>query len=217
MWARAHGNVQVLNEARKWCPLGRGLPISQGMISSPSSSGCADWGTRWSNAIRSFDPDVVFVFFSIWEVSPRLLVESDTWLQPGDRRLDTWQLSEYQAAADVLSARGASVVWFTIPCENAPTRRGSSLWYVNRRTIPELAASRSAVRVVDLDHELCRNGPSNDYAGVHDARPDGAHFSDAGAVAVSEWVMPIVLGDAPNPPLDDRQTDGPDLLTRTAG
>ena len=50
-----------------------------------------------------------------------------------------------------------------------------------------------------LDRELCRNGPSHDYAGLVDARPDAAHFSDAGALAVANWVMPIVLGVAPNP------------------
>lgn len=215
LWGRAQGHVELRSVARKWCALGRGLPIQQGLVAGAPNAGCAGWGTRWSNAIRSFDPDVVFVYFSIWEVSPRLLPESGEWLQPGDPQLDTWQLSEYQAAADVLNARGAPVVWFTIPCENEPIRRGSPLWQVNRRTIPELAASRPAVHVVDLDHELCRNGPSHDYAGVFDARPDGAHFSDAGALAVAKWVMPIVLGAAPNPPaIEERKTDRqPEPLT----
>lgn len=208
LWARAQGNVQVLNEARRWCPLGRGLPIVQGLSMNPVSDGCAGWGSRWSDAIRSFDPDVVFVLFTIWEVAPRQLPESGEWLRPGDRRLDTWQLSEYQAAADVLSARRASVVWFTIPCEDGPIPRGSPLWWVNRRTIPELDASRRAVHVVDLDHELCRNGPTEDYRGVRNFRPVGEHFSDAGALAVANWVMPIVLGNAPNPPaIAERDVD----------
>ena len=68
------------------------------------------WARAGRTQIRSFDPDVVFVYFSIWEVSPRLLPESGDWLQPGDPQLDTWQLSEYQAAADVLSARRAGRV-----------------------------------------------------------------------------------------------------------
>jgi hypothetical protein len=198
-WADEHGHVQVLNEARFWCPLGRGLPIAQGFVVHPAGGACSDWGTRWSEAIRSFDPDVVLVFFSIWEISPRQLPGSTDWLQPGAAPLDTWQLSEYQSAADVLGARGASVDWFTIPCENEPTAVGSPLWYVNRRTIPALAASRSSVHVIDLDQEMCRSGPSNDYAGVRNARPDGAHFSPAGAFAVAKWLMPIVLGERPNP------------------
>jgi hypothetical protein len=37
------------------------------------------------------------------------------------------------------------------------------------------------------------------FGGVPVPRPDGAHFSPAGALAVSDWLMPIVLGQAPNP------------------
>jgi hypothetical protein len=56
------------------------------------------------------------------------------------------------------------------------------------------------VHVLDLDGQLCPgNRYQSDYAGVHDARPDGAHFSDAGALAVANWIMPIVLGQAPPP------------------
>jgi SGNH domain (fused to AT3 domains) len=218
VWAHTNSNVQVLNESRSWCSLGRGSLIAQGFTSGPSNDGCAGWGTRWSDAVRSFDPDVVFVLFSIWEVSPRQLPDRTDWLQPGAPALDAWQLSEYQDAADVLSARGAPIVWFTIPCEDEPIAVESPLWYVNRRTIPALAQSRRAVHVVDLDHELCRNGATNDYAGVRDARPDGAHFSVAGAVAVSKWVMPIVVGAVPNPPaIAETDPRLPRGATRRAG
>ena len=133
-------------------------------------------------------------------MSPRQLPGTKNLVQPGFPALDTWQLSEYQAAADVLSARGAPVVWFTIPCENAPIE--TRFTAVVRQPADDSRSSPRrgpAVHVVDLDHELCRNGPSHDYAGVHDARPDGAHFSDAGALAVAKWVMPIVLGDRAEP------------------
>jgi hypothetical protein len=216
LWALAHGNAQVLDASRMWCPLGRKLPMSHGIGIQLPGSGCDDWGTRWANDVQRFDPDVVFVNYSVWEVAPRQLPGHADLVQPGTPQLDAWQLSEYQAAADVLSKRGAPVVWFTIPCENEPILHGSPLWYVNRRTIPALAASRRAVHVVDLDHELCARGPSHDYAGVHDARPDGTHFSDAGAVAVAKWVMPIVLGDAPNPDTVDERTGSPRLITRRA-
>jgi hypothetical protein len=186
-----------------WCALGRGLPISHGLGVQMPGDGCDDWGTRWAGDIASFDPDVVFVNFTIWEVAPRLLPGHTDLVQPGFPALDAWQLSEYRAAADVLSARGAQIVWFTVPCENEPIVRGSPMWVVNRRTIPKLAASRPAVHVVDLDHELCARGATDSYAGVTDARYDGAHFSPAGALAVAKWVMPIVLGRKPNPRTSD--------------
>ena len=52
-----------------------------------------------------------------------------------------------------------------------------------------------------MDHLLCPHGPPNpDFGGVHDVRPDGSHFSDAGALEVARWLMPIVLGEQPAPP-----------------
>jgi hypothetical protein len=208
LWAGERGDVQVLAESHEWCPLGRRLPIQQGLGAHVPGSGCDDWASYWSSGVRSFDPDVTIVLFSIWEVAPRQLPGRHDWLQPGAPALDAWQLSEYRAAADVLSARGAPVVWLTVPCPFGAIQHGEPLWYLNRRTIPALAASRPAVHVVDLDHELCAGGASHDYAGVHDARPDGTHFSVAGALAASKWLMPIVLGETPNPVTVD-ETDPP--------
>lgn len=196
-WAR-HGNVQVLDDARFWCSLGRKLPITQGLTAHLPGSGC-DWTKRWTDAVRDFDPDVTFVLFSIWEISPRRVPGYAGWLHPGQAPLDAWQLSEYQAGADTLSARGAPVVWFTIPCEQEPTAPGTPLWFVNHHTIRRLGATRSAVHVVDLDHAICAHGPMHSFGGVAQPRPDGAHYSQAGALAVSNWVMPIVLGHVPNP------------------
>jgi hypothetical protein len=197
-WAALHGGAQVLDEARLWCPLGRRLPIVQGMTTHAAASGC-DWTQRWAEAVRDFNPDVTFVLFSIWEVSLRQLPGHTDFLAPGVPALDAWQLSEYRAAADELSARHAPIVWFTIPCEQVVNHPGDPLWIVDHRTIPALAASRPAVHVVDLDHAVCANGPMSGFGGVAVPRPDGAHFSEAGALAVSNWVMPIALGQAPNP------------------
>ncbi|HEX4491309.1 MAG TPA: SGNH hydrolase domain-containing protein [Acidimicrobiia bacterium] len=197
-WAAQNGHAQVLDLARFYCPLGRRLPIVQGLFTHAASEGC-DWTQRWKDAVRDFDPDVTFVLFSIWEVSPRQLPGRADFLAPGAQALDAWQLSEYRAAADELSARDAPIVWFTIPCERVENRPGMALWDVDHHTIPALAASNPAVKVVDLDRAICANGPMSSFGGVATPRPDGAHFSLAGALAVSNWVMPIVLGQAPNP------------------
>jgi hypothetical protein len=214
LWANEYGNARVLDASHMWCALGRGLPISHGIAIQNPGRGCDDWGSRWADDVAWFDPDVVFVNFTIWEMAPRQLPGHTDLLQPGAPALDTWQLSEYRAAAGVLSARGAQILWFTIPCENEPIRRGSPFWVVNRRTIPKLAASRPAVHVVDLDHELCVRGPSHEFAGVAQAGFDGAHFSPAGALAVANWVMPIVLGRAPNPRTSDETVPPAPSATR---
>ena len=56
------------------------------------------------------------------------------------------------------------------------------------------------MRLIDVDQELC-GGPHvlTDLEGVRDIRPDLAHYSVAGALALSRWVMPIVLGRKPAP------------------
>ena len=52
-----------------------------------------------------------------------------------------------------------------------------------------------------MNRLLCPAGPPNpDFHGVKDVRPDDAHFTDAGALAVAHWLMPIVLGQQPAPP-----------------
>jgi hypothetical protein len=200
-WAHQTRKATVLDESREWCSLGRYLPRNA-FGPQNSAAGCDDWGTRWAAAVRTFDPDVVFVMYSIWEVIPRKLPGATDYSRPGNPALDAWQLSEYRKATDVLSARGARVVWFSIACEGGTTiKRGEPLWYVNRRTIPALARSRSSVRLIDLDGFLCnRKHELTDLGGVHDIRPDHAHYSEAGALALARWVMPIVLGRTRPPP-----------------
>jgi peptidoglycan/LPS O-acetylase OafA/YrhL len=198
LYARQHAGFTVDNLGHTYCPLGRTLAIKQGYVENTDVQAC-NWTTRWSNEVASFDPDVVVMLFTIWETSPRML--DGQWRAPGDPMLDKWQLSEYQAAADALSARGAPVVILTPPCEpNFKVQPGSPLWRIDDRLLPRVAHTRASVHLVDLGSQLCPHGtPLTDYAGVHNARPDGAHYSDAGALAVADWTMPIVLGQAPAP------------------
>ena len=200
LWANETGDAIVHNDAIAWCSLGRHLPIRTvlGATIDPSEN-CAGWDTRWPRTIASFDPDVVVVLYTIWEIQARRLPDGH-WAQPGDPALDRWQLSEYQAAADILSARGAPVLWLDTACGETAIGRHDLFWTMDHRTIPKLAASRPAVHMVDMDHLLCPNGPPNlDFGGVKNIRPDFGHFSDAGALAVVRWLMPIVLGEKPAP------------------
>ena len=101
----------------------------------------------------------------------------------------------------MLGARGANVVWLTIPCTpNYPSTPGSPTWYVNERTIAGAARDRGFVRVLDLDAQFCPNHQFRSaYGGVDPARPDGNHFSDDGALAAARWMSPILLGDVAPP------------------
>jgi peptidoglycan/LPS O-acetylase OafA/YrhL len=200
LWAAETGSATVENDAVRFCSLGRVLPrvLPLGQVVDPATA-CADWAGRWRNTIDTFDPDVVVVQYSVWEAEARKL-PSGRVERPGYPALDQWQLSEYEAAADVLSARGAPVLWLDIACEGAPIRLHEPFWVVDYQTIPDLAASRPAVHPVDMNRLLCPSGPPlSTFHGVDDVRPDDAHFSDAGALAVARWLMPIVLGQKAAP------------------
>ena len=200
LWAYETGRAQVENDAIQFCSLGRVLPrqLPLGQVVDPSEA-CAGWAQRWPKTIATFDPDVVVVLYSIWETEARKLPSGD-FERPGNAALDRWQLSEYQAAADVLSARGAPVLWLDIACEDAAVKPRDPFWAIDYKTIPALAASRPAVHEVDMNHLICPGGPPNpDFGGVTNVRPDGAHYTDAGALAVAKWLMPIVLGEQPAP------------------
>jgi hypothetical protein len=201
LWADETGRATVENHATRLCSLGRVLPrqLPLGQVVVPATH-CADWAQRWGQTIATFNPDVVVVQFSIWEAEARKLPDGRL-ERPGNPMLDQWQLGEYQAAADLLAARGAPVLWFDIGCEDQPIEPHQPFWVIDYQTIPDLAASRPAVHPVDMNHLLCPGGPpSATFDGVKDVRPDGAHFSDAGALAVARRLMPIVLGQQPAPP-----------------
>jgi hypothetical protein len=207
LWSNATGRAVVDDAARKWCSLGRDLPRIAGIGTSEQGQGCDSWATRWARLRDRFDPDVVVVLFTIWEVVPRQLPGQDfTGLR--DAAHARWQFGEYQAAADVLGAGGAKVVWLTIPCaSNAKSAPGSDIAMANDNLIDELPNTRPFVRVLDLDAQVCPEHTFvSSYDGVNDARPDGLHFSDAGARAVANWMMPIIMGDVPPPaPISTRR------------
>jgi peptidoglycan/LPS O-acetylase OafA/YrhL len=199
-WARSTKAATVMNLGHVYCPLGRDAPYVAGFVVIKSPKAC-NWTQKWEQVVSTFDPDVTIVLYDIWELALRQLPGSSQWVKPGDPSLDSWQLSEYEAAADVLSARGGKVAWMTIPCTSTATvSKPDGIWYLDERTIPRLADARSSVHVLDLSTKICPGGqyqPRID--GVADARPDGSHFSDAGALAIANWAMPIVLGDKPAP------------------
>jgi hypothetical protein len=115
LWSNATGRAVVDDAARKWCSLGRNLPRIAGIGTSEQGPGCDGWATRWARLRDRFDPDVVVVLYTIWEVVPRQL-PGQAFTGVRDAAHARWQSSEYQSAADVLGAGGAKVVWLTIPC-----------------------------------------------------------------------------------------------------
>ena len=146
--------------------------------------------------LQKFDPDVVVMLYTFWEMVYRQPPGSNELLPPGDKRYDDWQLGEYLKAVDTASARGAKVVWLTIPCRQGEKPEGTKIvHHLDDVQLVRVARARpQTVRLVNLHDELCPNDQFRmSYGNVATARPDGAHFSDAGAEAVANWVMQQIL------------------------
>ena len=188
-------HVQVWNIARLWCGIGRGAERSVGMASSDASE-CDDWPEVWGDAVDTFDPDTVVVLSTIWEIVDRRRPQWPDFLSPGDLDYDEWLTSEYVAAADVLGARGARVVWMTLPCLGQDPDWSDRIAHVNSEVLPDLARMRTgSVEVVDLFAKVCPGGEfADDIDGVSGVRPDGVHFSDAGADWTADWLVRMITG-----------------------
>jgi hypothetical protein len=149
---------------------------------SPVDPTCNDWHDIWRTTIDTSDPDVVVVQTGSWDVADRMLAGEDGWRSPGDVIFDAFAMSEMLAAVDLLSARGAAVVWLTSPVPGAaayadpkvrafdPAPRHQAL----NRLIRQLADQRpGVVTVVDLADWIAGVDPQEDAR----LRPDGIHFA----------------------------------------
>ena len=171
-----------------------------------NQGGCVDWPERWN--IAGFQPDLVVVLSTLWEVAPRRQPQWNGVRHFGDPEYDSWLRSEYLAMIAYVSSQGARVVWLTAPCAAlTPSRArfwsngGEELAAVVRlnRMVSSLpaAVAPGRLRVVDLFARVCPQGEFTQQLGdVDNARPDGLHFSDAGADWVADWLCPELLDRA---------------------
>ena len=206
-WAARTGAAVVRNAALGWCAIGRGGEIHLFDTGSVDQRGCVDWPERWR--IERFQPDVVVVLSTLWEVALRSQPEWDGMRRFGEPEYDSWLRSEYLAVTAYLSGGGARVVWLTVPCAaRAPSRdrfwpdetgEAAAIVRLNHliSSLPA-AVAPARLRVVDLFSRVCPAGEFTPQLGdVEDARPDGLHFSDPGADWLAGWLGPQVVDDTP--------------------
>ena len=179
-----------MNAARFYCGIARGGRL--GMTLGSTAKPCEDWGDRWPAMLDRFQPDVVVVLSTIWDIGDR---QRDEWgpdyLSAGrSDRFDQFVIDEWRQAVDVLGSRGARVVWLTSPCSSEdaadpqpPVRE--------RQLPPRAAAARPRSSGSTSRADICPDGAFRNQLGpVADARPDGMHFSDAGADWIASWLGP---------------------------
>jgi peptidoglycan/LPS O-acetylase OafA/YrhL len=144
------------------------------------------------NAIRKFDPEVVVALYGAWDVYDASFDHGRTWSAPGQATWDRNYAAAVAETARLLAARGARVIWLAPPCFAAPSGASdaSAPWYQPARVdalraIDRSVATRNGMTVSDIAHH---NGCPVDFS----TRPDGTHYTDAGADAVAALLGPEI-------------------------
>jgi hypothetical protein len=197
-WAFRTREASVFNMARKGCGLSRGGRLVNKF--KRASDLCDGWPELYREQLDKHDPDVVIVLVSGWDTTPRNFPEWDNETHGvGNALYDEWLISEYEVAVDVLTSRGARVIWLTTPCLEArlggfgvwSPKRTESLNVVLRRFKEKLG---DRIELVDFNAKVCPAGVfTKEFDGFENARPDGAHLSNEAADYIAAWLAePIV-------------------------
>lgn len=198
VWADEYGDVAVWNTGSNGCGIARGGELVDILGEIPDPEVCNGWHDRWTAQLEDFDPDLVVVLTGVWDLIDRRLPDSESATSVGDPAFDDYLTGEYIEAFDLLSSRGAEVVWLTAPCvgpilpgplaDNAALRPERTA-YLNGTILPRLTEARPEVEVIDLFAKVCPDGQfTNELGGIPYARPDGLHFSSQSAPWVADWL-----------------------------
>jgi peptidoglycan/LPS O-acetylase OafA/YrhL len=173
-----------------------------------STAPCNAWPQKWADAEKSFQPDMVVIATGAWEMVDKVVgtkvyeVGTDEWF--------TYARSEFEQALKIAGPNGRPIVMLNAPCaRSTATVDGPAIPEVmdQRRldTVNELFAQLAAahpdqIHLLDLKSLLCPNGTFEPKIDGVEVRPDGAHYSPAGAALVWKWLAPqlnaILGGDA---------------------
>ncbi len=151
----------------------------------PTRPACNAWPTTYARVIDQNRPDLALVLDAPWDVMDRKLSGDTEWRSFGDPVYDRWFLSEMLRAVDVLSAKGATVVWLTSPpVSNIPARTTRM-----NELVEELPSLRPG-KVVVLDFAKYLKSTGDD----HELRPDGIHLSGPASIQVArQWLIPQLV------------------------
>jgi peptidoglycan/LPS O-acetylase OafA/YrhL len=186
-WGQEH-DVAVWNRAHRLCGV-----INAGVFQVLGTlKGCNQW-PQWKSDVKRFDPQVVVVLSTFWDLAPRRWHKGEKFVSPRDPAFDRRFVDTYARFVDVLSARGATVLVIPPPCLEDVGLSGL-LEYERTTLLPQVVAARpDTLGHVDVMDRLCPGGKFKaTLGGISDARPDGTHFTDKSADWAAKWLMPRI-------------------------
>ena len=190
-WGEKHG-AYVWNGGALGCTLVDGVPVrGYWGVDTRKPDSCRIHET-FPDAIKRFDPDVVVALYGAWDVYDASFDKGHTWSAPGSAAFDRHYAAAVSNAVRRLSSGGAHVLWLAPPCYEAhpgASDRGA-VWYDPARvealgTVVRGLAPTLGFTVSDVVHD---EGCPVDLG----ARPDGTHYTDAGADAVAALLGPEI-------------------------
>jgi len=108
-WTKRTERASVLNIATKGCGIARGGRLINSL--KRATDLCDEWPRIWALEIESYEPDVIIVLVGGWDTTERIF---PNWGERprtiGDETYDSWLISEYEAALDLLTSHDARVV-----------------------------------------------------------------------------------------------------------
>jgi hypothetical protein len=183
------------------CGLGVDGRIRYQGSTGPIGDKCRELWSQWQHSIDSFDPQVVMVLTGPWDVADHQLPGSDEWVAPGDAVYDAYLHDQFQAATDLLSSKGAMVLWLSSPIIDS----GREMTTRPAEGFAESDPARMA-RLNELIDEIVQDDPDAelaDYAGrlrtypggELDAtlRPDGIHLANDQSHLIGDWLGPETI------------------------
>lgn len=190
--------IQVFNAAQFGCPIARGGAFRFQQDIDFFREEC-DWAQQIPGWLNGFQPDIILLSSSIWEVVDRRFQGDDRFRHVGDPAVDHYLLSEFLSAIDLLGSTGASVQVVTQSHFNAGLDQGFS-------GLPESDPGRTdRLNQILFEAVSLRPGVASvlDLASWQAAqpggeintefRPDGLHFTDAYSRTIADWLGPESL------------------------
>jgi len=199
-WGAEAGAWRAAGYARLGCGVTRVPERTHLGNRFPTQPECLTWEQDWSAMLDEVRPDAVVVAIGWWDAVDSVLPDGGVPVGPGDPRFDEFLFAEASAAADVLHATGAPVLWL----ETAPVfpRNDHAGRFHNGASDPErlsriddiirdVASTRPWMAVVPYRalYETWPGGPADATL-----RPDGLHVDgDEGRAVIGAWLGPRVL------------------------
>ena len=197
-WAESTKQISVFNASQFGCPIARGGGFRFQQDLDSFRDDC-DWSRQIPGWLNGFQPDIVLLSSSTWEVVDRRFPGDSRFRRIGDPAVDRYVLSEFLSAIDLLASTGARVEVLTQAhinpgldqgFSNLPESDPARIDRLNQILAEAVSLRPSIATLIDLGSWLAEQ-PGGDLN--TEARPDGLHYTDEYSRVISNWLAPEVL------------------------